>query len=70
MMILKLINVGPPPTKKSRLHSDESAFPNDPNALLSNISSASLAGPSSGAIQVLPPKTEADTGLNAKLGMI
>ena len=59
--------VGPPPTKKSRLHSHESALLTDPNSnqLFSTAISASLAGPSSTYV----PKTESATGLDTKLGI-
>ena len=60
---------GPPPTKKSRLQSDESAFFTEPIAsqMSSRVHSAPLAGPSSA---VTKPELEAATGLDAKLGMM
>ena len=64
------IATGPPPTKKSRSESDKSAFhaANPIATPSSSAVSASLAGPSSAVVCV--PKTEAATGLDAKLGMI
>ena len=67
IMIILSIATGPPPTKRSRSESDESAF-HAANPPSFPTDSASLAGPSSAAIHV--PKTKADTGLDAKLGMI
>ena len=63
--------IGPPPTKKSRIHSDESALLIDSSSsqLLSTTISASLAGPSS-AVLTHAPKTEAATGLDTKLGIL
>ena len=63
---------GPPPTKKSRLHSDESALlaiaPTSSQAL-STANSTSMAGPSSAALTHVP-LAGAATGLDAKLGML
>ena len=62
---------GPPPTKRSRLQSDESAFATDPSAsqTSSKANNTSLAGPSSAALTCVP-KTEAAIGLDAELGML
>ena len=64
-----IVIAGPPPTKKGRLHTDESALLTvDPSLsqMLSTADSASLAGPS--VVSTHVPKTEAATGLDAKLG--
>ena len=62
-----MIILGPPPIKKSRSESDESAFLANSLATRSlSADSASLAGSSSAVICV--PKTEVATALDAKLG--
>ena len=63
---------GPPPPKKSRLHSDESTVSTDLSAsqMLSQTDSASLIGPSSITPTHIVQRTDAATGLDAKLGML
>ena len=60
---------GPPPTKKSRLHSDESALLTTSSQSLSTVNSTFVAGPSSAALTHVPIAGAA-TGLDAKLGML
>ena len=62
---------GPPPTKKSRLHSDESALLTTSSQSLSTANSTSVAGPSSATL-THEPIAGAATSLDAnyKLGML
>ena len=66
-MYILYILVDPPPPKKSRLQSDESAFSTGPSTsqMSSRVHSTPLAGPSSA---VTKTELEAATGLDAKLG--
>ena len=64
------LTAGPPPAKKGRLQSDESAFSTDPSAshMSSKANNTSLVDPSSTALTRVP-KTEAAIGLDTKLGI-
>ena len=63
-----IIILGPPPTKKSHLESDKSAFLAIPLSTQSlSAGSEFLAGPSSAVMPVA--MTEVATGLDTKLGL-